>query len=85
MVLGYFGKTPRPPDPEIVKLASQQLGLEPTTRNAREINDEDPNKGIAAATKKLQEPGLPITDENIFIADSGIIFLNLTFIPCWIK
>ena len=31
MVLGYFGKTPVPPDPEIVRLASEQLKLEPTT------------------------------------------------------
>ena len=26
MVLGYFGKTPVPPDPEVVKIASNQLG-----------------------------------------------------------
>ncbi|MCC8194646.1 MAG: biotin attachment protein, partial [Deltaproteobacteria bacterium] len=32
MVLGYFGKTPVPPDPEVVKLASEKMGLEPTTR-----------------------------------------------------
>ena len=56
MVLGYFGKTPVPPDPEdIVRLASEQLGLEPTTRDPREINDEDPSKGIEAAKKLLAE------------------------------
>ena len=80
MVLGYFGKTPCPPDPEIVALASQQLGLEPTTRNAREINDEDPTKGRDAASAKLREAGLPVTDENVFIAASlkekGIAFLQ---------
>ena len=32
MVLGYFGKTPVPPDPEVVQIASEQLGLEPTTQ-----------------------------------------------------
>ena len=83
MVLGYFGKTPVPPDPKVVELASKQLGLEPTTRNPREINDEDPNKGIPAATKTLQEHNLPITDENIFIAASlkekGIAFLKGDF------
>src|SRR5690606_32320353 len=31
MVLGYFGRTPVPPDPEVVRLASEQLQLEPTT------------------------------------------------------
>ena len=80
MVLGYFGKTPRDPDPEIVKLAAEQLGLEPTTRNAREINDEDPTKGRAAAEQRLKEAGLAITDENVFIAASlkekGIAFLQ---------
>ena len=38
MVLGYFGKTPCEPDPEIVKLASEQLGLEPTTEKVVDIN-----------------------------------------------
>jgi pyruvate carboxylase subunit B len=80
MVLGYFGKTPVPPDSEIVALASEQLGLEPTTRNPRDINDEDPGKGIAAAKKLLTENDLEITDETIFIAsalkDKGIGFLK---------
>ena len=80
MVLGYFGKTPVTPDPEIVALASKQLQLEPTTRNPREINDEDPKKGIAAATKKLTDAGLEVNDENIFVVstclDKGIAFLK---------
>lgn len=80
MVLGYFGRTPVPPDPEIVALASEQLELEPTTRSPREMNDEDPTKGVAVAQALLQENGLPITDENVFIAatckEKGIIFLK---------
>jgi len=80
MVLGYFGKTPVPPDPEIVALAQEQLGLEPTTRNPREINDEDPTKGIDAAKKLLESEGLAISDETIFIAsalkEKGIAFLK---------
>ncbi len=80
MVLGYFGKTPVPPNPKIVKLAQAQLNLEPTTRSPRLINDEDPAKGIQAAKKMLEEDSLPITDENIFIAatckEKGIIFLK---------
>ena len=80
MVLGYFGKTPVPPDPEVVELASQQLGLEPTSRSPRALNDEDPTKGAAVAESLLKENGLPITDENIFIAatckEKGIIFLK---------
>ena len=80
MVLGYFGKTPVPPSPEIVALASEQLGLEPTTRNPRDLNDEDPTKGIDAAKALLAEKNIEVTDETIFIAsalkDKGIAFLQ---------
>ena len=80
MVLGYFGKTPVAPDKEVVKIASEQLGLAPTTESPRLINDKDPKKGVKAATQMLTENGLPITDENIFIAatcrEKGIAFLK---------
>ncbi len=80
MVLGYFGKTPVPPDPEIVKLAAEQLQMEPTTRPPLEINDADPKKGIEAARKMLQTQGLEESDENLFIAatckDKGLAFLK---------
>lgn len=80
MVLGYFGKTPVEPDPEIVKLAAEQLGLEPTTRLVVDINDEDEKKGIKSATAMLEKEGLPVSDENIFIAaackEKGIQFLK---------
>lgn len=80
MVLGYFGKTPVEPDDEVVKIASEQLGLEPTTRSPLEMNDEDPKKGIEPTKKRLAENGLPTTDENIFIVaacqDKGLAFLK---------
>lgn len=80
MVLGYFGKTPVAPDPEIVTLASKQLELKPTTRPPLEINDEDPTKGLEPARKLLQENGLPETDENQFIVatckEKGLAFLQ---------
>lgn len=80
MVLGYFGRTPVPPDPEIVKLSVEQLGLQPTTRSPREMNDDDPNKGVETAKRMLEAEGLPVTDENIFIAatckEKGIAFLK---------
>ncbi len=79
MVLGYFGKTPTAPDPEIIKIAADQLGLEPTTRSPLDINEEDPTKGIEPAKKKLEDNNLPVTDENIFISsscgDKGINYL----------
>ena len=80
MVLGYFGKTPIEPDPEIVARASELMKLEPTTRAPIDINDEDPAKGIEAATKMLTDEGLPVSDESIFIAatcrEKGIQFLK---------
>jgi pyruvate carboxylase subunit B len=80
MVLGYFGKTPVEPDPEIVKLSAEQLGLEPTTDLVVDINDRDETKGIEAARKLLQKDDLPETEENIFIAatckEKGIQYLK---------
>ena len=80
MVLGYFGKTPVEPDPEIVKIASEQLDLPPTTKTVLEINDADPNKSIAHFTKMLTDKNLPVNDENVFIAaacqEKGILFLE---------
>ena len=65
---------------EIIKIAEEQLGLQPTTELVVDLNDKDPNKGIAAATKMLQDAGLEINDENIFIAgackEKGIMFLQ---------
>jgi pyruvate carboxylase subunit B len=80
MVLGYFGKTPVNPDPEVIKIAQKQLGIEPTSRSVLEINDRDPKKGVAATKKLLEENKLPVTDENIFIVsccqEKGIEFLR---------
>jgi pyruvate carboxylase subunit B len=80
MILGYFGKTPVEPDPEIVKIASEQLNLEPTTRSPLEINNEDATKGTEAARAILESAGLPLSEENIFIAatckEKGIAFLE---------
>jgi len=79
MVLGYFGKTPVAPDPEIVKIAAEKLELEPTTANPVDLNDANPKKGVAAATAMLKENSIQETEENIFIAaacgQKGIDFL----------
>lgn len=80
MVLGYFGKCPADPDPEIVKLAAEQLGLEPTTEDVHDINDRNPELGIEYNRKILEKEGLEVTDENIFISATcgakGIAFLK---------
>jgi pyruvate carboxylase subunit B len=80
MVLGYFGRTPLPPDPDVVRIAEKQLGLAPTTENPLALNDRNPKKGLAAAAAMLESDGIEKTDENLFIAatclDKGILFLK---------
>ncbi|HIP46070.1 MAG TPA: biotin/lipoyl-binding protein [Campylobacterales bacterium] len=80
MVLGYFGKTPVAPDPEIVKLASEKLKLEPTTATALSHADADPKKALKHFEAMLADEGIELSDENLFIAascgDKGIAFLK---------
>lgn len=80
MVLGYFGKTPVAPDPEIVKIASEKLNLEPTTKNAIDLADADKTKSLAYWKEVLEKEGIETSDENIFIAaacqEKGITFLK---------
>jgi len=75
MVLGYFGQTPVEPDPEIVKLAAEQLD--------KPVFKDDPldllEPGTPKAAAELKKHKLPETEENLFIASScetkGIDFL----------
>lgn len=80
MVLGYFGKTPIKPDPEIVKIAQEQIGREPTEQLVVDINDADETKGVKAAEAMLKKENLEITDESTFIAatckEKGIQYLK---------
>jgi pyruvate carboxylase subunit B len=68
-VLGYFGRPPAPPDPDVVRAASQQLDLEPF--------DGDPlaaaPDSLGPARAALQERGLPVTDENVFLVAAAIV------------
>jgi len=63
MVLGYFGRTPMPPDPGIVKIAEKQLGMKKFDGDPVDLLEP----GIPKAKKILENEGLPVTDENIFI------------------
>jgi pyruvate carboxylase subunit B len=80
MVLGYFGKTPLPPDPEVRHIAEQQLGLAPTTESPLSLNDRNPKKGLGAAAAMLETAGIDKSDENLFIAatclDKGMLYLK---------
>ena len=80
MVLGYFGKTPVKPDEDVIKLAAEQLGLEPTNKKAIDIADLDESKSISYAKGILREQGIEPSEENVFIAlackEKGIAFLK---------
>ena len=75
MVLGYFGRTPVEPDPEIVKLASEQLDKLPYKDDPLDLLEP----GIPKATEILQKNNLPESEENLFIVASckekGLDFL----------
>jgi pyruvate carboxylase subunit B len=68
-VLGYFGKTPLPPDPDVVKKASEQLG--------KPVFDGDPlevaPKNIGAAQEALKERNLPVNDKNTFLVLAAMV------------
>jgi pyruvate carboxylase subunit B len=68
-VLGYFGKTPLPSDPDVVKVASEQLDMP--------VFDGDPLEAapnnIGPAQEALKERGLPTTDENTFLVVASMV------------
>jgi len=68
-VLGYFGRTPLPPDPAVVAKASEQLGLPPFDGDPLEAA---PNN-IPEAQAALREAGLEVNDENVFLVLSSIV------------
>ncbi|AFL67966.1 biotin/lipoyl-containing protein [Sulfurospirillum barnesii] len=80
MVLGYFGKTPVSPDSEVVSLASEQLKLAPTTKNALDLADADDTKSLLHVKQILEKENLEVSEENLLIAaackEKGIAFLK---------
>ena len=86
MLLGYQGKTPCEPDPELVKIAADQFNMKPFKEAYPGVQcaEEILPPGIPAAKKLLEENGLPVNDETIFITgclqtkagNKGIEFLK---------
>ena len=68
-VLGYFGKTPLPPDEDVIKKASEQLD--------KPVFDGDPleaaPKNIAPAKKALEDLNIETTDKNIFLVLAAMV------------
>ncbi len=68
-VLGYFGRPPLPPDKDVVKIASEQLGLEPFDGDPLEAAPD----AVAQAEQALRERDLPLTDENRFLVAAALV------------
>ncbi len=68
-VLGYFGRPPLPPDPEVVKIASAQLEL-PTFDG--DPLEEAPDT-LTEAEAALKERGIEVTDESKFLVAAAIV------------
>ena len=66
-VLGYFGRPPLPPDPEVVKIAAEQLGKEPFDGDPLEAAPDS----IEEAQTVLKARGMDLSDENIFLVASA--------------
>jgi pyruvate carboxylase subunit B len=68
-VLGYFGRPPVEPDPEVRRIASEQLGLEPFEGDPLEAAADS----LTPAREALREHGLPERDESVFLVASAIV------------
>jgi pyruvate carboxylase subunit B len=68
-VLGYFGRPPEAPDPQVVAVASEQLGLAPFAGDPLAAASDS----LAPAEAALRERGLPVSEENIFLVASAIV------------
>jgi pyruvate carboxylase subunit B len=68
-VLGYFGRPPLSPDPEVVKIASEQLDMPPFDGDPLEAAPDS----LGPARAALEERGLPTTEENIFLVAAAIV------------
>jgi pyruvate carboxylase subunit B len=68
-VLGYFGRPPLPPDPEVVCIAAEQLGKPPFQGDPLEAAPDS----LKMAREALEERGLPATEENVFLVAAAIV------------
>lgn len=68
-VLGYFGKTPLPPDPKVIKIASEQLKLP--------VLEGDPLEKapdiLPEAKKALEERSLPTDEKSVFLVAAAMV------------
>lgn len=68
-VLGYFGKPPIEPDPEVAKIASEQLKKEPFEGNPLEAAQDS----LSLAKDEIRRRNLDESDENIFLVAAAAV------------
>jgi len=68
-VLGYFGRPPLAPDPEVVRIAAEQLGKKPFTGDPLEAAPDN----LKIAREALEERKLAVTEENVFLVAAAIV------------
>lgn len=68
-VLGYFGKPPIDPDPEVVKVASEQLEKEVFEGNPLDAAQDS----VALAKAELSRRNIDETDENVFLVAAAAV------------
>jgi pyruvate carboxylase subunit B len=66
-VLGYYGRPPLPPDPEVVRIAAEQLRADPFSGDPLEAALDT----LAIADKAIQERNLAVNEENLFLVASA--------------
>jgi len=68
-VLGYFGKTPLPSDPEIVKIAAEQLKMDPLEGDPLSVA---PNI-LPQAKEELAKRDLPTDEKSVFLVAAAMV------------
>jgi len=68
-VLGYFGRPPETPDPNVVAKAAEQLGLPPFEGDPLAAAADS----LTPAREALRERGLEESDENVFLVAAAIV------------
>jgi len=68
-VLGYFGRPPLLSDPDVIKMASEQLDLPIFEGDPLEVAP----KNVGPARKALEERKLEVTDKNTFLVLAAMV------------
>jgi pyruvate carboxylase subunit B len=68
-VLGYFGRPPLEPDPDVIRIAEEQLKLPRFFGDPLEAAPDS----LALARRALEDRHLPATDENVFLVAAAIV------------